>query len=220
MIRIGAALFVLIVTLLGAPWAHAKSLFFINLAIPEIPVAPRVDVPAFSIRSVVDVRHFESPGSNVQTPSWGVDDPALQTDSDKHKAVGRAFVTREKTEGNVLILRGDVETIIRDVMANALAGLGYPLIEWRESAGSDVIVVDVEIRKFWGYFEAAFIGGSITANIEALVTMTKPDGIDKRAIQVSASKSLRYPNKPANWEIVFNMALKDFAQAVMSQMKQ
>lgn len=220
MTRIGVSLFFLVTLFLGPQEVLAKNLFFINLAVPEIPAAPRVDAPAFFLRSVVDARDFGGPGSDVAAPSWGVDDPSLQTEGDKHKAVGRAFVTRKKSEGNVLILRGDVETIVQQIVTNALAGLGYPVVETGEALGSDTILVDIEIQNFWGFFEATFIGGSITANIETLITMTKPDKIEKRNIQVSASKSLRYPNKAANWEIIFDMALNDYAQAVMTQMKQ
>jgi len=218
--RIRVSLIILVVLLFSAPWALAKNLFFINLAAPEISPAPRVDAPGFFIRSVEDARSFGDQASGVETPSWGVDDPSLQTEGDKHKAVGRAFVTRKKSEGNVLIFRGDVETLMREIVTNALAGLGYPVVEDREALGPEVILVDIEVRNFWGYFEASFVGGNITADIETLITMTKTDKVEKRTIQVSASKSLRYPNKAVNWEIVFNMALKDYAQAVMTQMKQ
>jgi hypothetical protein len=210
----------LIVLILAANQARSEENILINLEVPKVTPANRPDTQSFFIQSVSDNRAFGDTASSVEVPSWGVEDPSKQTEVTKHRAVARGYVSRGRSEGNVLIVRGDVDSVMKDIVSGALAQLGYWVIENKEDIKPDTIIVDVAINKFWGYFRAAFMGGSIAADIETAITLTKKDKREKKVIQVSAKKSARYPHKAANWELVFNMALKDYMGTAMSVLKQ
>lgn len=210
----------LLIFLFGESHAAEKQNTLINLEVQKITSAARPDAPSFFIRSVTDIRTFGASTSNVQIPSWGGTDLREQTDADRRKAVARAFVTRKKLGGNVLILRGDVESVTKDVIVGALAKLGYSVIEKNEDVKPDTIILDVAVGKFWGYFQEAFVGGDISVTIETTITENKSGAIVKKTLEVSSKKSARYPNKPENWELVFSTALSDLMNASMGELRQ
>jgi len=194
--------------------------FFINLSVPkEVKPAPSSQ-RTFFIRTVTDTRSFAEPSSKPDIPSWGTGDPKERTEERKNKSVARASRRGGMLEGNVLIILGDVKTIMKDETARVLNGLGYSLIEKEEDIQPDTVPVDVEIKKFWGYFQEVFIGGTMSATIEAAITINLKDVRKTQTIQVESKMSARYPNKTANWEEVFTTALGYFNDAAMNELRQ
>jgi hypothetical protein len=208
----------LFVTFLVADESFAGKNIFIELEVADIQQTVKPDAQRFFIGSVVDKRFFGGLSSPTNVPSWGVAKPE-QTDELKSKAVGRAVQRGERKEGNILIGKGDVRSIMKDVVSGAMKQLGYSEVTNRNVTGPDTIIVDIEINKFWGYFHEAFIGGSINVSIEAAMLLNKKDKIEKKTIQVSGKRSARYPQKPANWEKVFNEALSDFENSTLVELR-
>lgn len=194
--------------------------FFINLGAPGAKKTAPSTGKSFFIRSVTDSRSFEDPTARPDIPSWGIVDEKERSEERKNKSVARASKRGGRMEGNVLIVVGDVKTIMRDATANILSGLGYSIIEKEEDVGTETIPVDIEVKKFWGHFREIFIGGTMTATIEAAITLNMKGVKKTRTIQVEARMSARYPNKTTNWEEVFRTALGYFSDTARNELLQ
>ena len=210
---------ILIVLLPAGATVFAGEHLYITLKIPTTIPVSTPNGQSVIIQSVTDNRFFGGLSSPVDLPSWGVDKKG-QTDELKHRAVGRAVLRGERTKGNVLTGMGDITSVTQEIVSSAFKGLGYTVIEKKEDMKEDTIAVDIAINTFWGYFQEAFIGGNMNVTIETTITIHKKDTIQKRTTRVTAKQSARYPNKPENWEKVFNMALSDYLNAVRSDLKQ
>lgn len=191
---------------------------FIEIETAEIKQTVKPDAQRFFIESVVDKRFFGGRSSPIDVPSWGMDKKE-QSDELKSRAVGRAVKRGEKKQGNVLIGKGDVRSVMKEIVSGAMTQLGYAEIENNNSISSDTIIIDLEINKFWGYFHEAFVGGSINVSIETAILLKKKDKLEKKTIAVTGKRSARYPQKPANWEIVFNEALSDFMNSALVELR-
>ncbi len=199
--------------------AHAGKNIFIELVVTGPHPTVKPDEQSFFIGSVTDKRFFGGLSSPIDVPSWGVEEKE-RGDELKSRAVGRAVQRGERKEGNVLIGRGDIRAVMKDVVSGALSQLGYLVVENKSDIKPDTIIVDLEINKFWGHFHEAFMGGSINVNIETAIILKKKDKIEKKTIKVSGKRSARYPQKPANWEQVFNEALDDFMNSAVVELRQ
>lgn len=209
-----------ILCLIAVDHAPAGQNIFVDLAVPQLASTDAHTAQSYFIQSVTDTRVFDGPDSGPETPSWGVENPKDRTDELKRKAIGRAVARGGKKEGNVLIGVGDITTTMRDVISGVLVSLGQTVIEDKDEIKPETILVDVEIMTLWGFFREAFVGGSMIADIEAAIILNKQDKIVKKTIKVSSKKSARYPQKPENWEIVFNMALKDYSGIARKELRQ
>jgi hypothetical protein len=212
-------IFTLFVAFLSVNEAYAGKNVFIELEVTGTHPKVKPDAQSFLIGSVTDKRFFGGLSSPVDVPSWGVDEKE-RGDELKGRAVGRAVQRGERREGNVLIGRGDIRAVMKDVVSGALSQLGYFVVENKSDIKPDTIIVDLEINKFWGFFHESFMGGSINVNIETAIILKKKASIEKKTIKVSGKRSARYPQKPANWEIVFNEALDDFMNSAMVELRQ
>jgi len=193
---------------------------FINLSAPETEKQASSLKKTFFIREVTDARTFAEPSAKPDIPSWGTANEKDRTEERRSKSVARASRRGEKPSGNVLIVLGDVRTIMKDATAYSLKALGYSVLENGGEEQADAVPVDVEIKNFWGHFREAFMGGSMSATIEAAISFTLGDVRKTRTIHVEAKMSARYPNKPANWEEVFTTALGYFNDAAMNELRQ
>ncbi len=212
-------LFIMSVALSAVDMAYAGKDLFIELEVNGSHSESKPGTQSFFIRAVSDKRFFGGLSSPIDVPSWGVEEKE-RSDKLKSRAVGRAVQRGERKEGNVLIGRGDIRTVMKDVVSSALYQLGYFVVENKSDIKPDTIIVDLEINKFWGYFHEAFVGGSINVNIGTAIILKKKDKIEKKTLQVWGKRSARYPQKPANWEIVFNEALDDLMNSAMGELRQ
>ncbi len=190
----------------------------IHLKIPAIASEKALDSKTFFLRSISDKRFFGGLSSPVDVPSWGIDEKE-RTETMKARAVGRAVLRDNRKEGNVLIGKGDVKSIIGEAIRISLRTLGYRIIEKEEEITPETIIIDVSIVRFWGYIREAFIGGAIHTDIKTEILLKKREKTEKRVTLVSGKRSMRYPNKPENWELVFNTALSDYTNAIMHELK-
>ncbi|UGB39656.1 hypothetical protein [Frateuria soli] len=160
------------------------------------------------IDAVRDARTFEADPNDPSTPSlkkgagYRLDaEQRKQAIARKRGGFGHAF-------GDILLQSGNVESLTRELVVNALASRGYSVVP-SDAAPSDAPHVSVDIRQFWAWFTPGMWSASIEARVETLLDIADPKG--KRQLDVKGyGYNAIQVARDANWQLAYERAFKDY----------
>lgn len=191
----------------------------ITLSSPEIG-APATTENASGriavIRTITDERHFEQAPDEPSTPSLGFEGADKATAAIKARAIGRKRNTFGKALGDVLLENGQtVDTVVRHNTAVALEKAGYR-VEDSAPAGSNPLIIDIHIKKFWAWFEPGFWAIKLHTNISTELDLSgasTPTTIDVHAeeSQLAATDS--------SWIEIVQKALTEYRNQLAEKAK-
>jgi hypothetical protein len=146
----------------------------VKLSTPEPQAAtPVTKARAVVIRSVKDERTFAEAPSDPSVPSLGSGGASQATDVIKARAIARKRNTFGQALGDVLLEPGaTVPGLVRDNLTAAFRQAGYRVAPDVASAGPSPLVVDVQIKKFWSWFQPGFWALTLHAQIETDLQVT------------------------------------------------
>lgn len=121
------------------------------------------------IKSVTDERVFEQTPSDPSTPSLGFGGSDSATAQLKSQAIGRKRNGFGKALGDVLLQQGQtVQDVVRENLAAALEQSGYR-VESQADAGTNPVLLDVQIKKFWSWFQPGFWAITLHSDIATVL---------------------------------------------------
>jgi hypothetical protein len=209
MIRVRGTTFVLSMVCL-ALGGCATSRSELKLSAPT-PVAAASTKGAVFIRSINDMRKFEQAPSDPSIPSLGFEGATQAADTLKARAVGRKRNSFGKAMGDVLLEDGQTVTqVMRDSLVAAFAEAGYK-VESDPMAPSLPVVVDVDVTKFWAWFQPGF--WAITLNADIVADVKVAGRTTPQTITVH-SEDKRQMATDGAWMEIVQVGLKDFRAQV------
>ena len=207
----GIAMAVMCLALTGCATSRSE----LKLSAPT-PVATAGPVKgAVFIRTVSDQRAFQQAPSDPSIPSLGFEG-ATQASADlKARAIGRKRNTYGKALGDVLLENGQTVTnVVRQNLAAAFTEAGYK-VETDPLAASVPLVIDVDVKQFWAWFQPGF--WAITLNADIVADLKLAGQSTGKTLTVHTQDKRQMATDGAWMEIV-QQGLKELrAQAAASQ---
>lgn len=140
----------------------------VKLSAPEPQAAtPVTKARAVVIRSIKDERVFAEAPTDPSVPSLGSGGAGQTSDVVKARAIARKRNTFGQALGDVLLEPGQtVQGLVRDNLTAGFRQAGYRVAPDLASAGPSPLVVDVQVKKFWSWFQPGFWAITLHAQIE------------------------------------------------------
>jgi uncharacterized lipoprotein YajG len=198
--------------------ATSRSELKLTSPTPVAPVAASSAKGAVFIRSINDRRMFEEAPSDPSVPSLGFEGATGAPDALKSRAIGRKRNTYGKALGDVLLEDGQTVTaVVRENLVAAFTEAGYR-VETDPMAASVPMVIDVDVKKFWAWFQPGF--WAITLNADIVADIKHAGAATPKTITAHAEDKRQAATDGAWMEIV-QSGLTDFrAQVVAGGLKQ
>lgn len=169
------------------------------------------------IRSVRDERVFEEAPRDPSMPSLGSGGAAHASADIKSRAIGRKRNGFGKALGDVLLESGQtVEGVIRENLAAALQQAGYQ-VRSENFAGASPLVIDVDIKQFWAWFQPGFWQITLNANIATDLHIS--GGATPTVVSVHAEDKRQAATERA-WIHIIDKALQAFRTDVAAKTKE
>lgn len=160
------------------------------------------------IDAVRDARTFEADPDDPSTPSLKKG-ASYRLDADQRKqAIARKRGGFGHAFGDILLQSGNVESLTRELVTNALASRGYSVLP-ADAAPADAPHLTVDIRQFWAWFTPGMWSASIEARVETLLNINGAQGnrtLDVKGYGYNAIQVAR----DANWQLAYERAFKDY----------
>ena len=182
---------------------------YLRVEVPTADLTTQIGKQVF-IRSVQDNREFQDNPATPDIPSLGFGGVQQATKEIKSKAIARKRNSYGKALGDILLEEGQtVETVIYETVRNSLYALGYTVINNKDEAKQDAIIMDISIDKYWGWFNPGFWSITIMAEIATTIQVIMPGQEETKVIQASATNKCQMANTN-NWKKVFRSVLEDY----------
>jgi hypothetical protein len=167
------------------------------------------------IRQITDEREFQARPGSPSIPSFGskkdIGNPAI-----KCRTIGRQRNGYGKAMRNVFLEETQkVEALTFEALRNALVALGYEVVDSKEKARQDAIIMDVKIDKFWSWVNIGAWTLRIDADIETTITL----GSGKQLIIAGDAQNHCQAGSSANWRKSIKLALEDYVQQAKEKLK-
>ena len=177
-----------------------------------------VDGEAIKFTRVTDKRDFQLKPRQANIPSLKngeIDDPSITA-----RAIARKRNTYGKALGDILLPDGKT---VMDVVENRLsAGFrenGYRVLSAGETGYTEAIPIEVDIEKFWGWFNPGF--WSIGLNFQTSIIVTAPLGSFSEGLQFGSEVEKRFQTAAgSNWQTVINLSLDELNQDIREKLTQ
>jgi hypothetical protein len=128
------------------------------------PMAPATK--SVVIVTITDERVFEESPSDPSIPSLGFEGAGKASEDVKSRAVARKRGGFGKAMGDVLLENGQtVVGLVRENLTAAIRDAGYEVLA-APAPGTSPLMVDVHVKKFWGWFQPGFWAIALHCNIE------------------------------------------------------
>jgi hypothetical protein len=205
------ALSLLCLALVGCATSRSE----LKLTSPTPVAAAGATIGAVFIRTVNDQRSFEQAPSDPSIPSLGFEGTAQASADVKARAIGRKRNGFGKALGDVLLDDGQtVAAVVRENLAAAFTEAGYK-VETDPLAASLPLVIDVDVKEFWAWFQPGFWAITLNADIVADVRLAGQS--TARTLTVHTEDKRQMATDSAWMEIV-QQGLKDLrAQAIAAR---
>lgn len=165
------------------------------------------------IHSINDRRKFEQAPSNPSIPSLGFEGATQADAAIKARAIGRKRNGFGKALGDVLLDDGQTVTnVVREHLVAAFTAAGYS-VESDPLAPSIPIVIDVDVQKFWAWFQPGF--WAITLNADIVIDINAANSALPRTITVHVQDQRQLATDGAWMEIV-QQALQDLRAQIIA----
>lgn len=160
------------------------------------------------IDAVRDARTFEADPDDPSTPSLKKGDNYTLDAEQRKQAIARKRGGFGHAFGDILLESGNVETLTRELVVNALASRGYSVLP-ANAAPADAPHVSVDIRQFWAWFTPGMWTASIEARVETLLKIVGPKGDRELAVKGYGYNAIQIA-RDANWQLAYERAFKDY----------
>jgi hypothetical protein len=183
---------------------------FISLELPEAKLSGAAAGKVAVIRVVQDGRVFEEKPRDPSIPSLK---GGLRNNPEelRKRAIARKRDADGKVRGDVLLLEDQtVETVVRDLVGNALAGSGYSVME--TSSSPDAIIVDVTINKFWSWVLHGSWAYQFGAEIETTLAIESGSKQYQFKTGADAAKGRYQVVTEAAWKNVYGAAIEKYLE--------
>jgi len=190
----------------------------ISLGSPQMtpPTVENASGRVAVIRTITDERHFEQDPGDPSTPSLGFEGADKATADIKARAIGRKRNTFGKALGDVLLENGQtVDGVVRANTAAALEQAGYRVMD-SAPAGSNPLIIDIHIKKFWAWFQPGFWAITLNTNISTKLDLSgssTPTSIDVHA------KESRMAATDSAWMEIIQKALTEYRSQLTEKAK-
>ena len=167
---------------------------------------------AFKFVRVTDKRDFQVSPRQADIPS--LKNNEIDDDSITSRAIARKRNTYGKALGDILLPEGKtVMSIVENRLANGLLENGYRIL-YPEDAGYDSATpVEVDIKKFWGWFSPGF--WSIGINFQTSILVIAPvNGLESGVVFESEVQERFQVASGSNWEKVINSSLRELSKEI------
>jgi len=172
----------------------------------EVSVNPETGVAVKFVR-VTDVRQFEIDPPQADIPSLKndeIDDPAITS-----RAIARKRNGYGKALGDILLPEGSTVTgLVESSLTKGLRENGYQVLTAGDEGFEDAAPIEVDIEKFWGWFNPGF--WSIAINFETLLRLTGPTGpfVDGEEFDSKVMKKFQTAGT-GNWQTTIRASLDE-----------
>jgi hypothetical protein len=169
------------------------------------------------IRTIKDERVFEESPRDPSIPSLGFEGASKATDDVKSRAVARKRGGFGKAMGDVLLEDGQsVVGLVRENLTAAFKDAGYQVAD-APVAGASPLLVDVHIRKFWGWFQPGFWAIALHCNIETQLDVV--GGAEPVLISINSEDSRQMATEGA-WMEILQQALQTYRTEAKARLLQ
>jgi uncharacterized lipoprotein YajG len=166
--------------------------------------------------SVADRRAFATAPGSPDIPS--LDPGEEQSDAIKARAVGRKRNTFGKALGDILLKEGQtVETLTARSIRQAFAEKGYKIIDRKEEATSDTLLVEATVGKFWSWMNPGFVAITLSTEIATDLAIHSP-ARETTTVSVKASGNYQTAME-GNWIEVINKALRAYVEELKAKLE-
>jgi len=171
------------------------------------------------IRSIVDNRQFQDSPSTPDIPSLGFGDLKNATPELKSRAVGRKRNGMGKALGDIMLGEGQsVQKTVYEATRNAWYSMGYAVVDKKEDAKPDAIIMDISIDKFWNYLSVSFWALTLKSEITTTNTISVSPKDNPVVITATAEESFQVAGDSA-WEKMLGTVIDNFTAAAKTKLK-
>lgn len=186
----------------------------IKITNPAVAATAPDSARVVQLRNVRDARVFEDAPSDPSIPSLGFEGASKAPPETRSRAVGRKRNSYGKALGDILLEGGQtVEDMVRQHLRAALHESGFRVVDAASSA-SDTLVIDVDIKNFWAWFQPGF--WAITLNTKLATDLQVAGSPTRTSIDVRAEESRQVATDGA-WIEIIDKALAEFRKQVISK---
>ncbi|MGO2132115.1 MAG: hypothetical protein ACTH3D_04345 [Halomonas sp.] len=172
--------------------------------------------PSLYIRQVIDKRQFQDAPNSADIPSLGFEGASAATEDIKARAVGRKRNGYGKALGDILLPEG---TTVTDLV-QAAAAEGFEKAGWQvvnnANSSQDVTTVDIEVTRFWTWFQPGFWSLALNTDIETEFGISDQHHISP--IHVHNRDKMQVA-LDSDWKKSTELALEQYRDAIASQAK-
>ena len=181
----------------------------VSLQISEPKTPSNFNGKTICINSVTDDRTFQQNPPSADIPSIGFGGADNASKELKKRAIARKRNGFGKALGDILLEEDQtVESVVKKALTKGFCELGYKVIDKKEKAKTDTIIVDVSITKFWSWMNPGFWAISLSSEIETKITLTKPKN-ETKVIHVKSHGKYQTASG-GNWIEVMKKSLQKF----------
>lgn len=214
--RLGSAVLLLAVALLAG---CATSRSEVRLESPSATPKPAAKSAAKTvvIRTVTDQRVFEESPRDPSIPSLGFGGASKASDDVRARAVARKRGGFGKALGDVLLEDGQtVVGLVRESLVAAFQDAGYQIVD-ESVAGESSLLVDVRVKKFWGWFQPGFWAIKLHTSIETHLDVS---GTASPVVISTHSEDSRQLATEDAWMEILHQALQAYRAEAESKLSQ
>ena len=195
----------------------ATSRSVIDVPPPNAQAAEQKTDKEVFVASVTDRRSFKIAPDSPSIPSLDPDES--QDDKIKARAVGRKRNTWGKALGDILLKEDQtVEMLMTNAIRQAFAEQGYRLVERKEDATQDTLLVKANVDKFWSWMNPGFAALTLSTEISTRLALESPNGKANKNVYIKSSGEYQ-TGMEENWIEVINMALRAYIDELKGKLE-
>ncbi len=188
----------------------------------EMPAAQSASTSAgriVVIGAVRDLRVFQDHPDKPSIPSLGFGGPVEKVpDSIKQRAIARKRSNWGIAYGDILLEEGQtVEGLVRAAVASALESCGFRVRDHAGGEGKGAARVDVNVQKFWGWFNPGVGKTYLNAWTETKFAITVDGRTRLVPVERRIKKNVHGMAAGRHWKECFEDLLKAYVDDVKSK---
>lgn len=166
---------------------------------------------------VTDKRDFQIKPKLANIPSLKNDE--INDTSITARAIARKRNTFGQALGDILLPEGKtVMNVVENRLSKGFRENGYRVLSDKDTGYDKAIPVEVDIKKFWGWFSPGF--WSLGINFQTSIVVTSPvQGFDK-GIEFDSEVQERFQTASgSNWKTVINLSLDELNKDIQKEIQ-
>lgn len=185
----------------------------------QAPIATSTQVshsarPSLYIRQISDERQFQDAPRSADIPSLGFEGASAATAEIKSRAIGRKRNGYGKALGDVLLPEGAAVTdLVRSSASEGFERAGWRVVN-NPGVSQNVTTVDIEITRFWTWFQPGFWAIALNTDIETEFAFSDQRHLSPIHVHNRDSMQLVLEN---DWKNNTELTLGQYRDAIAAQ---